>query len=187
MRHLDGSGKRAAMDDTTVSAQALRESEELHRITLSNIPDAVFITNDDGAFTYICPNVDVTFGYGPDEVRAMGRISALLGTELADRTSLTAQGELRNIEHDIVTRSGARRVVLVHIKRVAISRRTILYVCRDITERKESEEALRQNEERLTLALDAADMSAWDWDLTSGEALHPLHGAGSRPTSRLPA
>jgi PAS domain-containing protein len=46
---------------------ALRESEELHRATLSNISDAVFLTDDDGLFTFICPNVDVIFGYVPDE------------------------------------------------------------------------------------------------------------------------
>ena len=68
-----------------LSVQDLQESEELHRITLRNISDAVFITGDDGVFTYICPNVDVIFGYGPDEVRAMGRISALLGREPARR------------------------------------------------------------------------------------------------------
>ena len=38
---------------------ALRESEELHRITLSNISDAVFITDDAGVFTFICPNVSI--------------------------------------------------------------------------------------------------------------------------------
>ena len=35
--------------------QALRESEELHRATLSNISDAVFLTDDEGVFTFVCP------------------------------------------------------------------------------------------------------------------------------------
>ena len=61
--------------DEFVLAQALRESEEFHRVTLLSMSDAVFITNDDGAFTFICPNVDVIFGYGEDEVRALERIS----------------------------------------------------------------------------------------------------------------
>ena len=51
--------------------RALRESEELHRATLGSISDAVFLTDDDGVFTFICPNVDVLFGYVPDEVQAM--------------------------------------------------------------------------------------------------------------------
>src|SRR5688572_232632 len=57
----------------TRAYQALRESEELHRATLSSISDAVFLADEDGAFTFICPNVDVIFGYAPDEVQAMGR------------------------------------------------------------------------------------------------------------------
>lgn len=156
------------MDDS-VSVQALRESEELHRITLSNVSDAVFITDDEGAFTFICPNVDVIFGYSMDEVRAMGRIARLLGRELVDRERLVTSGEMRNIEHDVTSKAGVRRALLVHIKPVSIKGGTILYVCRDITERKVSEEVLRQNEERLTLALAAANLGTWDWDIPSGE------------------
>lgn len=154
--------------DESVSVQALRESEELHRITLSNVSDAVFITDDEGVFTFICPNVDVIFGYGMDDVRTMGRIARLLGGDLVDREGLAASGEMRNIEHDIVNKAGSRRSLLVHIKRVSIKGGTILYVCRDITERKAAEEVLRQNEERLTLALAAAHLGTWDWHVPSG-------------------
>jgi PAS domain-containing protein len=42
--------------------RALVESEELHRATLSSISDAVFLTDNEGRFTYICPNVDVIVG-----------------------------------------------------------------------------------------------------------------------------
>jgi PAS domain S-box-containing protein len=156
-------------EDDTVSAQALRESEELHRITLLNMSDAVFITDDEGLFTFICPNVDVIFGWGPEEVRAMGRISRLLGRELVDRALLGAKGEIQNIEHEAATKGGSPRALLVHIKRVAIRGGTTLYVCRDITERKQSEQKLRRNEERLTMALEAASMGTWDWHVPSGE------------------
>src|SRR5262245_9076944 len=115
-----------------VSAEALRESEELHRITLLSMSDAVFITDDDGAFTFICPNVDVIFGYSHDEVRAMGRISRLLGRELVGATQLAAHGEVQNIEHEIETKAGARRCLLVHVKPVSIRGGTMLYACRDI-------------------------------------------------------
>ena len=57
----------------TQAFEALRASEELHRATLSNISDAVFMADDTGKFTFVCPNVDVIFGYTPDEVFAHER------------------------------------------------------------------------------------------------------------------
>jgi two-component system, LuxR family, sensor kinase FixL len=121
----------------------LRESEELHRATLENISDAVFLTNDQDHFTFVCPNVDIIFGYSPDEVHTMSRINVLLGDNLFDHADLVARGEIRNIERDIKAKSGARRTVLVHVKSVSISGSTVLYCCRDITEVKHAEEDLR--------------------------------------------
>ena len=123
--------------------QELRESEELHRATLSNISDAVFLTNDQNEFTFVCPNVDIIFGYSPDEVRSMSRINALLGDGLFDHSDLSARREIRNIEREVTTKSGARRTVLIHVKSVAISGSTVLYCCRDVTELKHAEDDLR--------------------------------------------
>jgi PAS domain S-box-containing protein len=153
----------------TVPLHVLQESEELHRITIMSMSDAVFITDDDGLFTYICPNVDVIFGWRQDEVRAIARISGLLGRNLVDAKAFPESGELRNIEHEVETKAGDRRALLVHVKRVLIKGGTLLYVCRDITERKESEQVLRRNEERLRLALAAASAGSWDWHVPTGQ------------------
>jgi PAS domain S-box-containing protein len=130
--------------------EALRDSEELHRATLSSISDAVFLTDDEGVFTYICPNVDMIFGYVPDEVQAMTHISRLLGENLFDRAELAARGEIHNIEREITSKAGERRTVLVLLKAVSIKGGTVLYSCRDVTERKRAEEDLRAA--RLDLA-----------------------------------
>ncbi|HYS18712.1 MAG TPA: ATP-binding protein [Candidatus Binatia bacterium] len=130
--------------------QALRESEELHRATLSSISDAVFLTDDEGVFTFVCPNVDVIFGYVPDEVRAMTRISRLLGEGLFDRAELAARGEIKNIEREVTSKTGERRALLIHLKKVSIQGSTVLYTCRDVTERRHAEEELRAA--RLDLA-----------------------------------
>lgn len=124
------------------SYEALRESEELHRATLSSISDAVFLTDDDGVFTYICPNVDVIFGYVPDEVQAIGRLSHFLGENLFDNAELAAQGEIRNVECEILSKRGERRTVLIHFKRVSIKDGTVLCTCRDVTELKQAEREL---------------------------------------------
>jgi len=49
---------------------------------------------------------------------------------------------------------------------------TMLFgTCRDVTERRRVEEAVRLNEERLRLSLRAAGAGTWDWDLATG-AVH---------------
>ncbi len=132
--------------------RALHDSEELHRVTLSSISDAVFLTDDEGLFTFICPNVDVIFGYVPDEVQAMARISRLLGEHLFDPTELTLKGEIRNIEREVINKSGEHRSLLIHLKRVSIKGGTVLYSCRDVTDRRHAEEELRAVRQELAHA-----------------------------------
>lgn len=123
--------------------RALRDSEELHRATLNAISDAVFLTDGEGRFTYICPNVNVIFGYVPDEVQALGRIDALLGEDLFDRDRLLSVGEFTNIEREVRTKSGEQRRLLIIVKAVSIQGSAVLYACRDITERSRAKEELR--------------------------------------------
>jgi PAS domain S-box-containing protein len=114
-------------------------SEELHRIAIENIPDPIFITDSDGRFTFISPNIEQVLGYSTEEIRAMGRISALLGDTLFDMDDLDRRGQVSNIEAVIVTKTGCRRDYLVTVKQVSIKGGAVLYVCHDISERKQSE------------------------------------------------
>ncbi len=123
--------------------KALRDSEELHRITLSNISDAVFITDDTGAFTFVCWNVRQFFDYSREEVYAMDSIDRLLGGKLFDPHDLRQTGELTNIEWDFVDRSGRQRTLWINVKQVAIQGGTILYTCRDVTARKRDQERIK--------------------------------------------
>src|SRR5262245_20858657 len=120
--------------------RTLGESENVHRITLSNISDAVFLTDNAGGFKYISPNVSVIFGVTQQDTATIGNIAGLLGGELFDREELSLFGEIHNIEHWITDVSGTRRLLLVNVKRVTINGGTVLYTCRDITERRQLEE-----------------------------------------------
>jgi PAS domain S-box-containing protein len=122
----------------------LKESEELHRITLGSISDAIFITNDEGMFTYICPGIDVIFGYSFKEVQALGNIFCLLGKNLFNHEELKQKGEIRNIERDIKDKNKQNHTLLINVKSVFIKNGTILYTCHDITELKKADKKLKE-------------------------------------------
>ncbi len=125
--------------------KALRESEKIHRLTLESISDTVFVTDDQGVFVYVCPNVHVIFGYNSEEVQSFGHITKLLGYCLINPDST----QLTNIEHEITDKFGQKHLLLVNIKRVSIKNGTLLYSCRDITVRRQMLDALRASETKF--------------------------------------
>ncbi|MEZ4642314.1 MAG: PAS domain S-box protein [Chloroflexota bacterium] len=135
--------------------EALQENQEIHRIVLSHVSDAVFVTDEGGNFTYVCPNIHMIFGYTDVEVVALGNVCALLGDDFLGLTHADETGEVKNIEHTVITKSGEQRVLLINIKRVAIYHGTLLFTCRDISERKQSERALEDHRQHLEALVEA--------------------------------
>jgi len=141
----------------TYRANQDREAmQDLYRTTLGNMSDVVLITDDDGTFTYVCPKVELIFGYTTEEVEQLGTVEALFDEPLFDRETLASDGEIFNVETDVTTKSGEQRTVLVSIKQVSIREGTTLYTIRDITDRKENERELRRYERMVNAMLEAA-------------------------------
>ncbi|OQY56902.1 MAG: hypothetical protein B6247_02370 [Candidatus Parabeggiatoa sp. nov. 2] len=126
--------------------EQLRRSEELHRVILNSISDAVLLTDDKGRFAYIFPNIENIFGFSIEEMQAFGNISRLLPDNLISLDDLKRLGELQNVECEMRNKSGQILSLLVNVKRVSIKEGTILilYTCRDITQRKLAEQNFRQ-------------------------------------------
>jgi len=167
--------KRCEAERQRVEA-SLRQSEALHRLVISSISDAVFITDDAGTFTFICPNVAAIFGYTPAEVEQQGRIEGLLGGCLVAPDQLLPGEEIHNLEWTITDKFGTLHTLLVNIKRVAIADGTLLYTCRDIsdkarlaTDRKRAEAALKASQEQVQRTLDFASIGYWEWNLATGQ------------------
>jgi diguanylate cyclase (GGDEF)-like protein/PAS domain S-box-containing protein len=127
----------------------LRESEKLLRLILSNLSDTVLITDETGAFTYICPNIECIFGYSSQEAQELGNISNLLGNDFCELDTFNHSREICNLEWTIRDKAGRIHTLLINVKRVEIQGGTRLYSCRDITDRKIVQEALRQSHEEL--------------------------------------
>jgi PAS domain S-box-containing protein len=144
--------------------EGIRQIEERCRLILDHISDAVFLTNDLGDFTFICPNVQDIFGFSFQEVQTFGNISRLLGESLLSLESLEPSGELRNIERRITDKAGSSHTLLVNLKHVRIQGATRLYSCRDISDLKESQDALVESEARLRAIIDNLPVEIWAAD-----------------------
>lgn len=111
-------------------------------------------------------------GYSLEEMRRLTLLDIVAPEELSnipgDRGVMERDGVLIH-QKTLVAKDGRRIQVEInsrlferHGKRMAVSN------IRDITERKRAEEALRQSDERLRLALEGAQMGRWEWDLRTG-------------------
>jgi len=133
----------------TWASESQAQTEALHEIILSTISDAVFITDDLGNFTFVCPNVHVIFGYSRSEAQQFGNIRYILGDNLLDLNQLKAEQEITNIDRQITDKSGRFHDLLINVKQVAISHGTILYTCHDISERTQAELQIRELNSQL--------------------------------------
>jgi PAS domain S-box-containing protein len=158
----------------TAAQETLRMSEERFRVALQGSPIVVFNQDRELRYTWIH---NPALGYTAQEV--IGRTDYDLCARLEDAEQLTMLK--RQVLADGL---GRRQEVCIWIQGVpqyydltveplrdekglvvGITCATI-----DITERKRSEEALRQSNERLKLALDRLDGFLYDFDVQTGRA-----------------
>jgi len=163
---------KAEVEERKRAEEELRDSESLLRITLENILDPVFITDDEGRFTFICANVYSILGYTVEEIGAMGNISKLLGEGLFQLDDLKSRREIRNIDCVIARKDGCLNDYLLTVKRVSIKGGTILYVCRDITDRKLADETLREAYDEMTRLVEAQTMDLKEKEVLLREIHH---------------
>jgi len=142
--------------------QDTEKSEKFHRITLEGISDTVIITDPGGTFIYVCPNTEAIFGLSQDEVLNKKTIEKFMNGHLYDKTELNKKGELKNIEWSFKDVFGRNKFLLINIKLMDKNCESVLYVMRDITDRKQHEENLKTTHSRLdnTLKLLTAIISS---------------------------
>ncbi|MFP4499656.1 MAG: PAS domain S-box protein [Candidatus Hydrogenedentota bacterium] len=160
----DDAGRPQLMFGTHTDITHLKRREE--RISfLSTIPekinDSLIVTDADFAITYINQATEQLFGYTLDEVRGRtpdflnaGPMAGQLQRELYETVSSgqTYTGESENIRKDGTTFVCEYRVMPFKDEQG----RLVAYVGvqRDITQRKQAEEALRESEKRYRHVLD---------------------------------
>jgi PAS domain S-box-containing protein len=161
---------------------ALDRLQEFEAI-VSRSPAVVFRWRVDDAWSvdFVTNNVQ-QFGYAADDFLE-GRVSWPSITHPDDverldrevRAYLASGARFFSQEYRLVTRAGETRWVTDRNLVIYDAEDRPLYIegiVLDVTDRRRAEEALRDSEERLALALEGADLGMWDRNVRTGEAVY---------------
>ncbi len=159
--------------ESRYASEALQLSEERFRhIYESNLIGLVFgdrhgnISEANNAF------LDIV-GYTPEDLRSRRVLWQNLNpVDYSDDEEMTVSliaGVCTPTETELIRKDGRRIPVLVgKVPLQDYTNMGISFVL-DLSERKQAQAALSESEERLRLALEAAQMGMWDWDIATGK------------------
>jgi PAS domain S-box-containing protein len=171
--------------------QALRSSEEKFAQAFNYSPDAVVITEkSSGRFLEINAGFERQFGW--TSAQTLGRTSLEMGIWacLKDRQRMidaVKSNTLNGLEVSLYHRDGSIRKNQLFGGEISLGGIPCLVLSlRDITLQRQQEQALKDSQERLNLALESADLGTWDWHIPSnmlfGSArASRLHGLADEP------
>lgn len=176
---LPGGGSRQFRSEESYALSKLaadnarREVEEGFAAAFEHFPAAASIaTFEDGAFLQVNRQFEDVFGFRREEL--IGRTSAALGllpweSRSHLRRLLEQQGRLSGVEVQIRAKGGRIVYCLLNVEVIRMGGHDrVLAMMLDITDRKRMEETIRQSEERLRLALEAANTVVWEIKTADG-------------------
>ncbi|MFZ9738257.1 MAG: PAS domain S-box protein [Prochlorotrichaceae cyanobacterium] len=167
VRHADGSpsyfigvivdinDRKKLERDRQRALSTLAHSQALYENLIINFSEAIFLTDDAGDLVFIGSSAHQIFGVSSLDLWERKNIAHILGDDFVTAIELVkARGEIVNQECNVVHSSGKLRHLLVNIKQVNFKLGTVLYSCRDATERKEAEEELQLYEHIISTTQD---------------------------------
>jgi PAS domain S-box-containing protein len=156
---------------------ALKKSRQNYKTLIEALTEAFGIQDENGLITYVNKKQLELLGYREEEM--LGRPFIDFMDEKSREISKAEfgrriQGVSGAYEINMVRKDG--RVVNVIISAKPLFDDEGIFkgsfgVATDITARKKMEEALKESENRLTLALEGAALGLWDWNLKTGKAV----------------
>ena len=191
---VDAEGKVAGLVGVIVEISArkelertLSESNQKLRSIIEASPLAIIARDLDGVISLWNPAAEKIFGWTADEV--MGTSQSIVPAEIraevqamrrqVEQGMMLSLEETRRIRKDGTIIDVSLSVAPIHDANQNIVGTMVLIA--DISRRKHAEDALRDSEAQLRLAMEAADMGSWYWNLDTGtisvsDGFGPLFG-----------
>jgi len=162
LRSKDEIGRLSAsfnrmLEDLERRSLRLIESEERYRLMAESVQDVIFSLDRKGRFLFINQRAETVSGFTRRELLGRWCLEFLSERGRARVRELFRQdrgrkmGEGLELEVEIATREGARRILEVTLVEVLDSSRSLQYygVARDVTQRKEAEQKLLDYQQQL--------------------------------------
>ena len=156
----DSHGNIAGMLSTLIditerkeAEEALKESDSFNRGLVESLPDYIAIYGPDGNILHVNSASARVLGYSEEKIVGTSVLSYVAEESRGEVTSRITDrlegGEIPTYEIDILTHDGLRRSVILKGTQIHYGETpATLLVLTDITDRKRTEESLRENEER---------------------------------------
>jgi len=161
---------------------ALRESEERLTLAFAGAQEGVWDWNVETGTVIYSPRWKQMLGYGDDEIEPHVRAwASLLHPDDKPRADALNQAVMRDrgpYEGEFRLRHKDGHYISVLTRGLPVRREPggpivrIVGTHLDITERNRTESALRESEERLTLAFAGAQEGVWDWNLETNDVVY---------------
>ncbi len=177
VRDLNRSLEKKILERTAELSQEIsvrKESEDRLQKAILDAPFPMMLFAENGEILLLSQIWTELTGYSKSEISTLQKWTELAYGEgsravLHYLQSLFSINEKRKEgEFTIRTKSGAQRIwdfTAVPMGLLTDGRRLLLSSATDITERKAAEAASKKMQEQMSLALDAAKMATWDWDI----------------------
>src|ERR1039457_6939586 len=155
-----------------------RESEAKYRGLLEAAPDAMVVVNQSGEIVLLNLQAEKQFGYHRDELVGQ-KVKNIIPEGFAERliadgTRSAAEALSQQIGTGIDLhgrrKDGSDFPIEIMLSPLESAEGILVTAAiRDISARKKAEEALRGSEERLRMAVAAAEMGTWFWNIQQDE------------------
>jgi two-component system cell cycle sensor histidine kinase/response regulator CckA len=153
----------------------LRASDARFRTFVDHATDSFFLQDESGTICDVNQQACRSLGYAREE---------LIGTSLSLFDAGFAEAAVSRFSERLETgepiafdthhrrKDGTLFPVEVRVRSFVMGgRRHAVSLARDVTERRRAEEALRESQKRLALAVEASGLGAWDWDVETNEVV----------------